>query len=330
MKKLTIGKLRGLQQIASPDGLFIICAMDHRGSLQRMIDPAHPESVTFEQIVEFKVELCSALAKHSTAVLLDPIYGAAQCISRGVLPGGIGLLVSIESTGYGGGKENRVTELLDDWDVGKIKRLGASAVKILVYYRPDLTELAQKQQKTVAAVAKQCIKYDLPFLVETVSYPIKGEIGDAKKLAEAKGQLVVKTAEDMTRLPIDVLKVEFPGDLRYQKDKAALELCQRIDQSSQVPWVLLSGGVDFDTFLRQVEIACRGGASGFLGGRAIWQEAMEIKDSAERVKFLSTVAVDRVKRLAEVTTKCGVPWYHKLGLAANELATVSEKWYQEY
>ena len=45
MKQLNIGKLRGLQQIANDDGLFVMTAMDHRGSMQRMIDPAHPEAV---------------------------------------------------------------------------------------------------------------------------------------------------------------------------------------------------------------------------------------------------------------------------------------------
>lgn len=330
MKTLTIGKLRGLQQITNSDGLFIICAMDHRGSFQRMINPAHPEAVSYEQMVEYKLELCSSLAKNASAVLLDPIYGAAQSISRGVLSGSAGLLVSIEATGYGGGKETRITELLDGWSVEKIKRLGASAVKILVYYRPDLKELAKKQQKTVALVAQECIKYDLPLLVETVSYPIETEVADARKLAEIKGQLVIKSAQDMARLPIDVLKAEFPADLSYQKEKTALDLCHQVDEASQVPWVVLSGGVDFDTFLQQVAIACRGGASGFLGGRAIWQEAMEIANARERVKFLSTVAADRVKRLAEVTARYGVPWYRKLGLAANELAPVSERWYQEY
>ena len=33
MKQLNIGKLRGLQQIANDDGLFVMTAMDHRGSM---------------------------------------------------------------------------------------------------------------------------------------------------------------------------------------------------------------------------------------------------------------------------------------------------------
>ena len=134
---LSIGKIRGLQQISTPEGIFIICAMDHRGSLKEMIEKEQlDDDVDYQQIVEHKLELCAALAPYASAVLLDPNYGAAQCISEGVLPGHTGLLVSIEATGYESGPKGRITTLLDGWSVEKIKRMGASAVKILVNARP--------------------------------------------------------------------------------------------------------------------------------------------------------------------------------------------------
>jgi tagatose 1,6-diphosphate aldolase len=99
MTKLNIGKIRGLQQISTSEGIFIICAMDHRGSLKTMIEKEQLDDyVDYQEMVEHKLELCAALAPHASAVLLDPNYGAAQCISRGVLPGHTGLLVSIEAT----------------------------------------------------------------------------------------------------------------------------------------------------------------------------------------------------------------------------------------
>lgn len=331
MSSLSTGKIRGLQQITSQDGIFTMCAMDHRGSLRRMIDEEHPEEVDYAQMVEHKLELCSSLAKYASAVLLDPIFGAAQCISHGVLPDSTGLLVSLEATGYGGGGEHRVTRLLDGWGVEKVKRMGASAVKILLYYRPDLKPLAGEQLDTVSTVARECIKYDIPFLVEPKSYPVGSEVNDPPQFAALKGQLVTQTAREVTALPIDVLKAEFPADLRYQRDESELiNWCQQLDISSPVPWVILSGGVDFESFCQQVAIACRAGASGFLGGRAIWQEAMYIEDARERVQFLSTVAADRMKRLNEIASKYAVPWYKKLGLASHELAPVAEKWYEKY
>jgi len=329
MKKLTVGKLRGLQQIASPEGIFNMCAMDHRGSLQKLAGGGR--ELSYEEMVERKMELCSELAPHASAILLDPTYGAAQCLGRRALPKSTGLMISTEASGYSGGSEHRQTELIDGWSVEKTKRMGASAAKLLVYYRPDLTELASKLTDMVGEIGKECQKQDLPLVVEPVSYPIGDEVRDPARFARVKEQLVPETARHITRLPIDVLKSEFPSDLRYEKDKARLvDLCLELDKASAVPWVVLSAGVDFDTFSQQVEIACRGGASGFLAGRAIWQEAMRLDKASERIKFLTTVGADRLKRLSEIAARYATPWYKKLGLNSRNLIPITEGWYQEY
>ena len=140
LRQLTLGKMRGLQQISDARGIFAMCAMDHRGSMQRLINKTDPKQVTADVLAQYKRDLTEALTPTSTAVLLDPIYGAAQAIASGALPGDTGLLVSLEETGYESDAQGRVTTLLPDWSVEKIKRMGASAVKILLYYRPDLSE----------------------------------------------------------------------------------------------------------------------------------------------------------------------------------------------
>ncbi len=331
MNELSIGKIRGLQQISTAEGIFIICAMDHRGSLQAMIEKEQVEEVDYQEMVERKLELCAALAPYASAVLLDPNYGAAQCIVSGALPGNTGLLVSIEATGYQSDPQGRITTLLDGWSVEKIKRMGASAVKILVYYRPDLAEVANKQLKTIEKVAQECLKHDLPFLVEPVTYAAQGEDAESPEFAARKPGLVIETARQITSLPIDVLKAEFPANLKYESDKAKLiGLCQQLDEASQMPWVILSAGVDYEAFREQVEIACQAGASGFLAGRAIWQEAIQLGDKRERVKFLSTTVADRSKELAEIAAKYAVPWYRKLGLEAHQLAAISDNWHKSY
>jgi tagatose 1,6-diphosphate aldolase len=332
MTKRGIGKIRGLQQISTAEGIFIMCAMDHRGSLKAMIEKEQlDDEVDYQELVDYKLELCAALAPHSSAVLLDPNYGAAQCISRGALPGHTGLLVSIEATGYESTELGRITALLDNWSVEKIRHMGATAVKLLVYYRPDLSEAAKKQLKTIRLVAEECLKHDIPFLVETQTYPIKDENTDKSKLATLKPGLVIETARQITSLPIDVLKSEFPADLKYETDRSKLiQHCRQLDEATPIPWVILSAGVEYETFRKEVEIACSSGASGFLGGRAIWQEALQFSDRKDRLKFLSTTVVDRLKELADIATKYAVPWYRKLGMTAHELAAVPENWYINY
>jgi len=331
MQKLSIGKIRGLQQIANEKGIFTMCAMDHRGSVRSLIcEDQEGESCSLEMI-DFKQELCYHLAPHASAVLLDPNYGAAQCIARSVLPRGTGLLVSIEATGYDGSAESRRTMILEDWNVAKIRHMGAQAVKILVYHRPHLTELSQKQLAIVEKVARDCLEHDIPFVVEPQGYKIGPEKDDPRLYAERKEEFVIETARQMTTLPIDVLKAEFPADLSYRKDRSELiEICRRLDASSRVPWIILSAGVDFDIFRQQVEIACQAGASGFLGGKAVWKEAITISNTRERARFLKEVAVKRLKTLTGIANKYGVPWFKKLGLPAEKLAPVSAEWYAGY
>jgi tagatose 1,6-diphosphate aldolase len=311
--------------------MMTMCAIDHRGALKRALNKKNPDAVSYQDMVNFKLDLCQAVAPFASAILLDPEYGAAQVIAAGLLPGSKGLLVSMEKSGYAGDTKARITELLPGWSVRKAKRMGASAIKLLIYFRPDFKDVASKQLDLVARLADQCIEEDIPFLVEPVTYPIKEGEASSKKFAEIKPGLVVETARQITALPIDVLKAEFPADIRVEKDEGKLlQLCRELNDASQLPWVLLSAGVDFDSFKKQVEIACQAGASGFLAGRALWQEGAQIRSRQERINFFQNTAALRLRKLAEIADSYGKPWYFKLGAKDDKLATVTEGWYRSY
>jgi tagatose 1,6-diphosphate aldolase len=334
---ISIGKLRGLQQLADSKGIMTMCAIDHRGALKRALNEKNSAAVSYQDIVDFKLDLCQAVAPFASAILLDPEYGAGQAIAAGLLPGPKGLLVSMEKTGYSGDSTARITELLPGWSVRKAKRMGASAVKLLIYFRPDLKDVASKQLDLVARLAAQCIIEDIAFLVEPVSYPIeeKERINQggtsSKKFAEIKPGLVIETARQITALPIDVLKAEFPADIKFEQDEGKLlGLCQELNQASRLPWVLLSAGVDFNSFQKQVEIACKAGASGFLAGRALWQEGAQIRSREERMNFFQNTAAPRLKKLAEIADSYGKPWYSRLGAENGKFAPLSEGWYRSY
>jgi len=325
MRRLSIGKTRGLQQLANDRGILGMCALDHRGSLMRMLNEKHPGDVSYQTMVEFKLDLCEILAPHASAILLDPVYGAAKAIAAGVLSTDTGLLVSLEATGYSGEAEARVTDILTDWSVGKIKKMGATGVKLLLYYRPDV-DVAARQLSIVRQVADDCLSMDIPFVLEPVSYKVGRAEADPQSFATVKPRLVIETAKEVTALPIDVLKAEFPADLRYEKGPSRLlDLCHQLDEASQVPWVILSGGVNFDLFHRQVEVACQAGASGFLAGRALWQEATQIVSRRERSKFLETTVVERLKALSNLANTHGTPWHTKF-----EPSEIDERWYSSY
>jgi tagatose 1,6-diphosphate aldolase len=331
MNRLSAGKLRGLQQLANSHGVLTVCAIDHRESLKRALNEKNPEAVSYQDMVDFKLDLCRAVAASASAVLLDPIYGAAPAIVSGVLPGSTGLLVSLEKTGYIGESTARVTELLSDWGVRKIKMLGASAVKLLIYFRVDVKEVASKQLQLVRNVADQCFEQDIPLLVESVAYPAVEEVSNHEMFSKKKPELVIETARALTSLPIDMLKSEFPADIGYEKDDKKLEkYCQALSQASKLPWVLLSAGADFETFRKEIDIACKNGASGFMAGRALWQEATQIGSRDKRNIFFRNKTLARLNEITRIANKWATPWYVKSGHRDRQFPELPEGWYKTY
>jgi tagatose-1,6-bisphosphate aldolase len=305
MKSLSIGKVRGLQQTSTPGGAFTICALDHRNNLRNALAPTSPDSVSVESMVAFKRQVVQALAPAASAVLLDPEIGGAQCIASGALPGRVGLVMAVEATGYTGAPAARQSQVLPGWSVAKARRMGASAVKLLVYYHPD-SDSAGEIERLVAQVAEDCRLHDIAFFLEPLSYSLQSS---EKKLPPAeRRRVVIETARRLVSPGVDVLKAEFPLDIKAEPDERTwAEACAGLSQASRAPWILLSASVDFETYLRQVTVACQHGASGVAVGRAVWQEAPGLA-GVERQAFLDQVARPRMSRLTALCEALARPW----------------------
>src|SRR6267142_6818461 len=97
--RISVGKLRGLQQISDDTGRLTMIAMDQRGSLQKMLHPEDPKAATYAEMEAVKLGVTEALAPHASGYLLDPEFGVAPVINRFVLPGGPGLPVAPDQSG---------------------------------------------------------------------------------------------------------------------------------------------------------------------------------------------------------------------------------------
>lgn len=323
---LTIGKIRGLQQVSTPEGIFTILACDQRGAMERMMQAAG-RTVNHASVVQMKIDIVAPLATLASGVLLDPDYAAAHLIAARALPGRTGLVVSLEKTGYAQREGDRLTQLLENWGVDKIKAMGASAVKLLIYYNPRREAAASHQRQIVAEVAELCQAYDIPFMLEPVTYPTVE--GDTEGFIKEKPDLVVETARHMSEYAVDLLKMEFPVHPSVTDKDVWREQCRRLNEACRVPWALLSAGVSFETYAEQLQIACEAGASGFVAGRAIWREAVDLTDEEPRRKFLTETMPARLQKLIDIAVASGTPW-HERPSHAYSLADVPEDWYAQY
>ncbi len=322
MKTLTIGKIRGLQQCATERGALAIFALDHRNNLRRALHPENPDATTAVEMSAFKRQVIAALAPAATAILLDPEVGGAQCIAGGALPGRSGLVMALEATGYTGDPTARRSRILPGWSVAKAKRMGANAIKLLVYYHPDAST-ALDIETLVQQVAADCADSDIPLFLEPLSYSLAP---DEKRLSgRERRRVVVETAQRLVIPGVEVLKAEFPLDITAEADERAwADACAELTDASPAPWVLLSASVSYETYLRQVTVACQNGASGVAVGRAVWKEAVSVQ-GPEREKFLYGVARERMSRITALCDALARPWT-EFYTATN----VDERWYRDY
>jgi len=300
---MTIGKWRRLQQTAGASGTFTVLAIDHRGPLRRTLSKESPAGNTYEALTALKKDIVRHLAPAATAVLLDPETSAGQCVADGSLPANTGLIVALD-TGSTGDPLNLSTSLVENWSIEKTVRMGASGVKMLLYYHPDAPE-AGERQRLVAKVAADCTQYDIPFFLEPLSIACDGSHGPLPP--EQKRKVVIETARRLVPLGVDILKAEFPVDVSVQPDENIWrDVCEELTDASAVPWVLLSAGVSYDIFLKQVRIACEAGASGVVAGRAVWKEAVTL-NSLVRNEYLAGIGYERMRRLRSLCEALGRP-----------------------
>ncbi len=175
-----------------------------------------PDSTTTADMSAFKQQVITALGPHASVVLLDPEVGGAQCIAAGTIPGSTGLVMAVEATGYTGDPTARQSQILPDWSVGKAKRMGANAIKLLVYYHPD-SPTADKIEALVQQVADDCATHDIPLMLEPLSYSLNPV--EKKLSSPEKRRVVVETARQLVIEGVDVLKAEFPLDVAAAPDE---------------------------------------------------------------------------------------------------------------
>lgn len=330
MAQVTLGKVRGLSTLSDERGVFHILACDQRGAIRKMMREAGIEP-THERVVRAKLEIVQHLSPLATGALLDPEYGAGAAVAHRTLSGRCGLVVAIEATGYTEEEEGeRLSHLLPGWSAAKAKAMGASAVKLLIYYNPNKKEVARRQEALVEQVADECRTLDLPLMLEPLVYPTDADAPWSDFLQEREG-LILESAHRLSRYDVDLYKVEFPyhPDLGDDYD-AWVASCRRLTEACRVPWAVLSAGVNIDTYAVQLEAACEAGASGFVAGRAIWKEAITLPEGDARDAFLAGEMVQRLERLAEIASKRARPWYECVSHAYVPERAAPEGWYLTY
>jgi tagatose-1,6-bisphosphate aldolase len=269
--------------IFEKDGMLPMLAFDHRGSFEKAMKAAYPDTeVTLDEMIALKQKIIASVETLCSGMLIDqdmglPAYKKLNCQTPFLLP--------MEKTGYTDEAGERLTELM--YSPESLQECGAQGAKVLLYSNHNLPSW-EKQLATAQRAIESTQGVHLPLFLEFVNYDANGIVS---------GTVVenVKTAIQADIKPT-VWKVAYPGS--REECRKMTEIC------SDTRWVVLTGGGTFEEFVERYQIAVEEGARGFLAGRALWAEACDFyRDKEKLEQFLSVVLPERFRELVAIGVK---------------------------
>jgi sulfofructosephosphate aldolase len=272
-----------LDAIARPSGAFAMVAMDQRESLRAMFAEAGAGRADDATMTAFKLAVASTLGDRASGFLIDRTFGF-DGVRAGALPPGCGLILAADALDQSPGGPVEDTSIDETVAAPGFDLTGVSALKLLLIWRRD----PYREQRI--ALARRFIALAAARGVLSVLEPIARD-GD---------EAILEAARELAPLRPSLYKAQLPGQGRGPGLRAN---CERLTETIDGPWVVLSQGVDRDDFLPAVETACRAGASGFLAGRALWSDVVGRPGDE-----LVTIARPRLERLIEVVDAHARPW----------------------
>lgn len=280
-----------LSVLARPSGAFAMLAIDQRESMRAMFAEKQSAPVSDQQLSDFKIASLKALTAHASGVLIDPLFAWRRAVDEKAVAPSCGMIAAGDLFAPRGDEIVGDSQIDESLDPAQIKRDGGAALKLLVIYRQD--EAPEPRIKMVDDFIAKCRSAGLISLIEPVSR--KRLDGKPSDLNEG----IFAAAKELGSRGADIYKAEVPLHGKGSESEVRGQ-CERLTSLVSSPWVVLSSGVDPDNFPQAVEWACKGGASGFLAGRAVWRNTIGTPDVESALK---ADAVIRMQRLCDVVDR---------------------------
>jgi sulfofructosephosphate aldolase len=247
-----------LKDITRPSGGFAMLAVDQREAMRLMFAAAGvPSPVEDSVLTNFKVNAAKILSPYASAILVDQQFCYRQVVEQQAVAKSCATIVAADAFIPGNGMPVDSVEIDKSVNPQAVKRDGAKALKLLVLWRSD--EDAQQRLEMVRTFNELCHSNGLVSIIEPVVRPPR--CGDNFN----REQAIIDAAKELGDSGADLYKVEMP---LYGKgpQQALLDASLRLNEHINMPWVILSSGVDEKLFPRAVRVAMTAGASGFLPG----------------------------------------------------------------
>jgi sulfofructosephosphate aldolase len=293
----TLVEPTGLAAIARPPGGLAMVAMDQRESLRAMFDAAGRGRPADAVLIDFKADVARVLGPLASGFLIDRQYGFERV--RDLLPASTGLILAADALEQADGGPVEETDLDEAVLTPGFDLAGVAALKLLIIWRRDERRDARVAlaERFVAAARARGLLSVLEPVVRATPAELDSGTWDADEAIREAARELAPLRPSLYKAQVPLAGLGSPAE--QEVASAALGAC------IPGPWVVLSQGVDRDRFLPAVQAACRGGASGFLAGRALWSDVVGSGDVAATLRERSA---PRLERLIEVVDREARPW----------------------
>jgi tagatose-1,6-bisphosphate aldolase len=295
MSAMTTAERRGYHQICGEDGAMMVIACDQRGGMRTLLanTPEEQARIGNDVLGLTKMDITAHLARHAGCVLVDPLCAVPGLVNDGVLHRATGLLIGLDASGFDVTPEGyRVSNMVDGITARRVRAFGGTGAKIMIYLRSDIPAANTANMDTLRAVIADFAAEDLLLVVEFLTYTLPGEA------PEAYAAKIPDLIEGGSKLCLDagskVLKIPYPSTPQACANITAM--------CGDVPWAVLSAGVDHATFMGQVETSMANGASGVIAGRSLWKDCISL-DRAVTKQRLEAIAVPRLREIQAVIAR---------------------------
>ena len=266
--------------IFAQDKKFLMLALDHLGSFKKIINSDNPEQVTSEQIISLKTELITSLSTLFSGVLIDSDFGLPAYNSLNTQKP---FMLRCEKSDYEEKEGERITTI--EYSAKELKKQGSVGAKMLMYFDP-YGKYCNENINIAKEYLEQCKAEQLPFFLEIVTYSAVNKDFETAEYVPKSLQMFI----EQQVIP-DVWKLEYPGDIVS---------CFKVKEIvKNTPWILLTRGGSFETFSAHLKDAVKANCSGFLAGRALWQDINTFTNT-EREDFLNIELPKRFKLISQI------------------------------
>lgn len=318
VKMNVLTKNKHLEKCIDKRGLILATAIDHFETIKKMISVIRGSNATSKDLANIKKSITKCLSPISTAILLDPDIGH-QAID--LLNPDTGLILAYETPKPYSFKNERMPRLRSSWSVKRLLESRCNGIKVMLEYDPYASKgVNEKKISIIERIGYECLGNNVPFFFEPVYYDSSGFLNDFE-IAKRKPGAVIKTINQFSSngFPIDIMKVEFPFELKYVKGSSlylrkmayttsnAVNFLREASDAAERPFIFLSGGVPINGFLEMLNYAAQAKSkfSGVLCGRAIWQDGIKFYEKSGVEGFedwlnnTASLNIDKIRNLVQ-------------------------------